>query len=485
MSSTIPALITLFAQQDARSLKDRVAATLRVLIVSRRLPDKTKLPSSRILAKDLSVSRITVEAAYTQLESEGYLQRYPGKGTFVISTETKSAQPPTTANWPFSTDPSLSDRGKTLFHHPFSHDPLFSCAFAAGSPDLQAFLHRQWQRLVNQRLQQAPEKMMGYGEIQGLQTLRESIARYLALSRGVKCHADQILVMTSSQQAIHLLAIMLCDPATPVMVEEPGYPGARSALLSAGASLSGLSVDQEGAMLPDSALAPRLVYLPPSHHYPLGVMMSQQRRQQWLEYASQHQCWVVEDDYDSEFYYQTQPLPALQSRDSGGRVIYLGTFSKVLYPSLRLAYMVVPEPLVGPLMVARQIADGHPSQLMQAVTADFINQGYFQAHLRLMRQLYAYRRSLLVNQLQQKVGEHLQIIDHQHGMQLAAVFRHKKNNENQLTLEARKHDLILPRLANSYMGHSAQQGWLLGFSALQGQAIIEGVDKLASLTFTR
>lgn len=467
-------LIQIFASQQAQTLRDKLCATLRQLIVSGTLPQGERLPSSRLMAADLSLSRVTVEAAYTQLESEGYLVRNIGKGTFVaIALEPprrvrKMAQPAPLA---------LSSRGKKIVATGGCRDPLYPQAFAAGSPDLRVFPHDIWRRLTVQRLR-SPETVMGYGDPQGLPELRQAVARYLAQSRGVRCAAEQVIILTSSQQALQMLAMLLCDVGEKICLEEPGYSGAFNAFISAGAEISGLELDDRGAKIPDTGRA-KLIYLTPSHQYPTGVTMSLSRRLQWLAYANKHDSWLIEDDYDSEFYYDEQPMPALQGLDDNGRVLYLGTFSKALFPSLRLAYLVVPPALVEPFCRMRSVMDGHSAQLMQAVTADFIIHGHFQAHLRLMRKLYASRRDLLLTQLAEKLGDRLRPQSHSGGLQLTVTL--PGGGEERLTRAALNAGLILPRLSPLYQGAVREEGWLLGFSALQRAEIINAVDKLARL----
>ncbi|HBV39336.1 MAG TPA: GntR family transcriptional regulator [Erwinia sp.] len=466
-------LIQLFASQQARTRRDKLCAALRQLITDGTLRRGEQLPSSRLLAVDLSLSRVTVEAAYAQLESEGCLLRQSGKGTFV-ATDLPAVRPARQA----TAVPRLSSRGRKIVASGGCDDPIFPQAFAAGSPDLRAFPHDTWRRLVAQRLRHAPEKMMGYGAPQGLVGLREAVARYLAQARGVRSDAGQIIILTSSQQALQMLAMLLCDPGDTVWLEDPGYRGAYHAFNSAGATVGMLEFDDQGARIPDGPAA-KLIYLTPSHQYPLGVTMSLTRRLAWLAYARAHGSWLIEDDYDSEFYYHTQPAPALQGLDKAGRVFYLGTFSKTLFPSLRLAYLAVPSALVDACCRMRGVMDGHSALLMQAVTADFLDRGHFQAHLRLMRKLYGSRRELLLAELTSRLGDRLQPLDHQHGLQLTATL--PNGGEERLTHQALQAGLVLPRLSPLYQGSVRQEGWLLGFSALQPAEIVSAVEKLTRL----
>lgn len=477
MSQNSALLLSLLATPKTQPLRESVCARIRQLIMRGVLGKGERLPSSRVLATDLALSRVTIEAAYAQLESEGYLERFTGKGTFVaaaLPTLLKKEKRATSAPL------SLSKRGQQIVATGGCQDPLFPQAFAAGSPDLRAFPHGIWRRLVNQHLRQHPEKVMRYGDPQGHESLRQAVSDYLAQSRGVRCDAGQVIILTSSQQALQLLAMLLCDAQDRVWLEEPGYRGARHAFTSAGAAIDGIAVDHEGAVIPAEG-TPKLVYLTPSHQYPTGVAMSLQRRLQWLEFARRRGSWLIEDDYDSEFYYDAQPMPALQGMDEQGRVLYMGTFSKVLFPSLRLAWLVVPPAMVSPLCQLRSVMDGHSAQLMQAVTADFIQRGHFQAHLRLMRKLYGSRREYLLHKLAQHTAGRLEVLSHSSGLQMTVTL--PGGEEARLTQAGLAAGIVLPRLSPLYAGQPQKSGWLLGFSALQPAEISAAVDKLARLPY--
>lgn len=340
------ALLTLFQlpEHAGGTLRDRVCNTLRRAIHAGTLRCGQRLPSSRILAEDLGVSRVTAEAAYGQLEAEGYLQRRVGQGTFVAIRMVKS---PTASK--ITGQPRLSLRGREIVQTGGCRDPQQPLPFAAGSPDLRAFPLKLWKQLTAQQLRLRGEALMRYGDPQGYLPLREAIAGYVSQSRGVNCDERQVVVLTSSQQALQLIATLLLDNGDKVWMEEPGYRGARNAFSSAGAELVAVNVDEVG-MRPDEQLpAPRLIYLTPSHQYPTGVALSLARRLELLALAQRQRAWIIEDDYDSEFHYDGQPMPAMQGLDRHGNVLYLGTFSKALFPSLRLAYLIVP-PMLGMLL---------------------------------------------------------------------------------------------------------------------------------------
>ena len=475
-------LLTLFEDQTGAGRRERLCAALREAVHSGQARLGERLPSSRDLAQDLGLSRVTVEAAYAQLETEGYLRRQVGQGSFIAidmgaaatrasvrAASGRAAQPGTM---------SLSQRGRRMVDTGGCAEPDRPRAFGAGSPDLQAFPTDLWRQLTQRRWRRDATALMFYGDPQGLPALREAIARYLTQSRGVRCHAGQVLVLTSSQQALQLLASTLLDEGDAVWMEDPGYAGARTAFAASGARLVDMALDGHGATLDATRPTPRLVYLTPSHQFPTGRAMSLERRLAFIAHARASGAWLIEDDYDSEFLYDHQPTPALQGLDEQGRVVYIGTFSKSLFPSVRLAYMVLPEALVAPLVTARTIVDGHPSQPMQAVAADFMDQGHFAAHLRLMRQLYRGRRDALL----QALHHHLpwaEPLDSRGGLQMAV--RLPPGSERRLTRAAAQQGIATPSLGDLYHSAPRTEGWRLGFAALTPQTIEAAVAALAAL----
>lgn len=468
------------ASVDTQGLRDRLCATLRQAMRNATLVNGQRLPASRVLAQDLGISRVTVEAAYAQLEAEGYVQRHTGRGSFVSTPQPAPAAPHRqhTTRAPATPLALLSRRGQALVHTGGCQEPLQLQAFAAGSPDLRAFDHALWRQLTARQLRSQPAALMRYGDPQGRQDLREALTAYLTQSRAVACTAQQLLVLTSSQQALQLLATTLIDPGQRVWIEDPGYRGARTAFEAAGATLVPLPVDTHG-LVPDFTLPPpRLIYLTPSHQYPTGHTLSLERRMALVDYARQQGCWIIEDDYDSEFLYDTRPAPSLQGLDGGERVIYVGTFSKTLFPSLRLAYSVLPPALVEPLVTARSVMDGHSAQLAQAVTAEFMAQGYFAAHLRHMRRLYRSRRDLLL----QALATHCpwaQPLPCHGGLQLGVQL--PPGSERQLTEQAAARGIATPRMGPLHMRTPALDGWLLGFAALLPEEIQAAAARLGTL----
>ncbi|PJG58114.1 PLP-dependent aminotransferase family protein [Aeromonas cavernicola] len=471
-------LLTLFANQQPTSLPlhEQLVRTLRSAILAGHLPMHSRLPASRTLAADLAVSRSTVELAYGRLEAEGYLTRKAGAGSFVALAVT------TPSPRPAQSIAGLSRRGLAVAASGACHDiPQVGLSFASSQPDPRLFPHSLWGRLMQQQWRQQGERWMNYGDPQGLPELRAAISSYLVQSRGVVCDPDQILILTSSQQGILLATQLLIDAGDTVWVEEPGYPGARTAMESAGAIVHPVPVDDQGLNPLGNHPRPRLIYTTPAHQYPLGVAMSLSRRIALLHEAQQHGAWILEDDYDGEYQYDARPLPALQGLDSQGRVIYVGTFSKVLFGSLRLAYLVLPTPLMAGFCRARAAFDGHSNQLQQAVTADFIRSGHFATHLRQSRQIYHSRRDLLLTEL----GHHCpQLTPIHSGAGLQCAVGVPTGGEVRWTSIANGQGIGLRPLSQFYLGPATHEGWLLGFASLDNQTVRQLCHRLGSLLKT-
>ena len=364
-------------RSSAVPLHRQVYHDVREAILARRFTSGMRLPSSRELAAELGVSRNTIVSAFEQLLAEGYVEARTGAGThvaFALPAELLGGTPPPLEP-PSNGIPraaALSRRGTLLARTPMSCSPGEDKprAFQVGMPAVDAFPFRTWRQLMSRRWRQLPRSLLCYGDPAGYAPLREAVADYLRASRAVRCRTEQVIIVAGSQQALELCATVLLDPGDAAWIENPGYPGARGALLGGGARLVPVPVDEEGidvaagtAACPDA----RLAYVTPSHQYPLGVVMSLSRRLALLKWAEQAGAWVVEDDYDSEFRYRARPLAALQGLDRHGRVIYVGTFSKVLFPSLRLGYLVVPPDLVEPFVAASVHAAHHAPTFSQCV----------------------------------------------------------------------------------------------------------------------
>lgn len=372
---------------------------LRRAILSGRLAPATRLPATRELAQVTRLSRNTVLSAYEQLRAEGYLEGRTGSGTFVAralpETLTTVPRSPASAAGAARAD-GLSAFARRLLAHP-SDVPagtLPAGAFRPGLPALDAFPMDVWRRLVERRLRSGSARLLTYDDPQGYGPLREAIAAHLSAARGVRCDADQVVVVNGAQQAVDLAIRVLLDPGDRVWFEDPGYFVARDAFMAHGMELHPVAVDRDGMRVEeaiDHAPPARLVYVTPSHQNPTGVTLTLARRMHLLQWAQRHGAWVLEDDNASEYRYAGRPIASLQGIDEGERAIYVGTFSKVLFSSLRLGYLVAPRALVDVLRRARLLADRQSQGPAQAVLADFMNEGHFARHLRRMRVLYAER----------------------------------------------------------------------------------------------
>jgi GntR family transcriptional regulator/MocR family aminotransferase len=353
-------------------------------------------------------------------------------------------------------------------------------AFRVSLPALEHFPTGIWAKLVNRHVRKQTRQSMAYGDAMGTLPFREAIAEYLGAVRAVRCEPSQILVTSGSQQGIQISGQVLLDANERVWIEEPGYPGARQALLTAGAQLTPIPVDHEGLNVAEGirrAPNARAAYITPSHQYPLGVTMNATRRMQLLHWAARSGAWIIEDDYDSEFRFGGRPIPSLQGLDVGGRVIYVGTFSKVMFPALRLGYVVVPKDVVGAFSTVRDANDQFSSTLYQAVMTDFIREGHFARHIRRMRMLYMQRRTALVEAIHKLMGDKLEVIGAEAGMHLVALLP-PGVSDVAISKKAGKMGLSVMPLSSCYAKPPVRRGLILGYGGTDAVQIHAGIRKL-------
>ena len=458
----------------------------RRAIIDGQLRPGQRIPSSRALAHELKISRVPVLGAYEQLYAEGYLETFVGAGTCVArsipdeslkSASAKVRKTPAEINVPPA--PRRTSRRAALMHTPAQSWLDSQKAFRVGVPALDHFPEGVWSKLVNRHARQAVDTMV-YGDPMGYLPFREAIAEYLGAVRAVRCEASQILVTTGSQQGLQIAAHVLLDPKERVWMEEPGYPGAHQALTTAGARMLPIPVDQEGLNVPAGMRRGRgahAVYVTPSHQFPLGTTLSATLRMQLLSWAVHNGAWIIEDDYDSEYRFGGRPIASLQGLDTHSRVIYVGTFSKVMFPALRLGYIVVPKDLVSAFSAVRDAADTFSSTLYQVVMTDFIREGHFARHIRRMRVLYMERRATLVEAIATQIGDRLEVMGSDAGMHLVALLPPGVDDEA-VARKAAKVGISARPLSRCYLNPPARGGLILGYGGANAHEIREGIRKL-------
>lgn len=471
-------------------LNRQLYQVMREAILQQILPVASGVPSSRELARELGVSRNTVIFAYEQLIAEGYLETRPGAGSFVADTTPQPSKivPKAAAIEAASVHPGLSQRGHRLMQDIGVSDQQWG-AFMPGVPDVSQFPVKIWSRLHNKVWRRGRIDMLTYSQAGGYLPLRQAIAEYLRLARSVNCSAENVLITTGIHQSIDLIIRLLGDAGQSVWVEEPGYWGTRSVLRALDMKIVPIAVDSEGMdctshLAVSAEQAPKLIFVTPSHQYPGGVTMSLARRRQLLQFAAAQQAWVIEDDYDSEFRFDARPLASLQGMDSQQRVLYAGTFSKTLFPGLRTGYLVVPPALAAIFATAASELYRGGHLFTQAVLTDFMQEGYFAAHVRRMRQLYAERRVCLQQAIAREFGDKYPVQGEQAGLHLALSLP-ANCDDLALSEQARQLGIIVRPLSGYYLHDTPinlrQRGLILGYASVPLEEIGPTFARLAQL----
>lgn len=457
---------------------------IRTAILDGSLTAGARLPATRSLASQYRVARGTVVAAFDQLTAEGYLESRVGSGTYIRqgSPEPRAAACSARPQPPLSSSRALSARGRRLAGNPFPRlwaNPSVE-TFRLDRPALDAFPREVWGRLAARRLRRAPD-LLSHGEPLGFRPLREAIASYVGLSRGVKCSAEQVLITTGTQHSLDLIARLVLDAGERVWMEDPGYPAVTSLLRALGAQVVGVPVDEEGIDCDVGrrrARQARLAYVTPGCQFPLSGTMSLARRLSLLRWAQDEGAWVFEDDYDSQLRFSGRPLAALQSLDTGGCVIYSNSFNKMLFTSLRLGFLVLPPRLVDPVAAARSIIDRFPSVLEQATLCDFIAEGHMDQHMRRMRELYAARFDALIRSARRELEGLMELAPIHAGLQtvgwLAAGI-----DEGEACRRAAEHGIDSVALSRLAIERTMPPGLVLGVGSADVRAVRRGVRQLA------
>jgi GntR family transcriptional regulator/MocR family aminotransferase len=500
-SPVLPLLVTDLtrargARGAAKPLHHQLYTALREAILGRRLAPGSRLPATRALAADLGLGRNTVLAAYDQLHAEGYLDGRIGSGSFVTaelpvpsprrrtgprpSPGAPAPQPPSVPR----TGPRLGPRARRFVSQPVTLSPGGPLrAFRVGVPALDLFPVDAWARTVARAWKDVPRALLAYADTFGYAPLREAIAAHVRASRAVRCDASQVILTNGAQQAMHLIAHALLEPGDTVWFEDPGYRGARTALFSAGIDLAPVPIDAEGLRVDEGlrrAPGARAAYVTPSHQYPLGVTMSLSRRLELLAWARERQAWIIEDDYDSEYRYTGRPLASLQGLDTADRVIYVGTFSKVLCPALRIGYLIAPAAIVEALSIARGVSDRHSPTIDQVALARFMDAGGLVRHIRQMRARYAERQQVLVTTAARELDGLLEVTPRPAGLHLVGWLP-EGVDDRAAAARARTHGVETSPLANYYANErSPRAGLSLGYACVSAAAIRTGIRTLAA-----
>lgn len=407
----------------------RICERIRRAIASGALAPNARLPSSRTLAQDLGVARNTVDWALSQLVADGYIVRRRGAGSFVAAQLPERDAPPMVVRRIVTpaadVERRLSSRAQALRAYPGHYRAAMAVPFTPSLPPLELFPHKVWNRLLVREAGRAGKDYWAYGASNGLPALREAIAAHASAMRATRCSPEQVIVVTSTQQAVELAAKVVGDPGDRAWAESPGYQPVQHCLRAAGLEVVPVPVDEEGLDVDAGrALAPqaRLAYVTPAHQYPLGYEMSLRRRRALLDWARDADAYVIEDDYDGDYRYEGRPIASLQGMDDGGRVIYIGSFNKILFPGLRIAYAIAPEPLVAPFVDAKHTADGFTALLTQGVLAAFIQEGHLARHIRKTRTIYDERRTAFLEEAR-ALHDLLDFGPARAGMHVAAMFK--------------------------------------------------------------
>jgi GntR family transcriptional regulator / MocR family aminotransferase len=477
-------------------LYDQIYRALRGNILKGRLSAGARVPATRDLSLELGVSRNVAIMAYRQLLDEGYLTTRMGAGTFVarelprhLTTvaarrRPRPARPPATIHLSAYARRVLEASQGTQFTWEPRRDVL-PYDFRYGPPSFTDFPHETWCRVMARRARRVTIRELDYGTPEGLPALREAIADYVGRARAIACTPEQIIVVNGSQQALDMAARVLVDPGDVVLMEEPHYRGARTVMRAAGAKIETIAVDEHGLRIDELAnrrTLSRIAIVTPSHQFPTGAVMPLGRRLELLSWARRTGACIFEDDYDSEFRYSGRPIEALAALDDSGCVLYAATFSKVMFPSLRLGYLIAPAPLIEPLRSVKALMDTGGASLAQAALVDFIREGHFERHLHRTRTRNASRRAAMLEAIERHLGSRAEVTGINAGLHLVLWLRDLPvSRSRELRMRAERAGVGIYPVDPFYLDPPKQVGLLLGYASMPEKQIAEGIRRFASV----
>ena len=442
-----------------------------------------RLPSTRRAATDYAVSRGLMEEVFGQLTDEGFFERAVGRGTFVASEVARLTVPTGRTKRQPQSLRTPSRRGSFIAANTACREPEVPLPFNAGIADTSAFPWKLWCRLQVRAARELGPKALSFADPRGLPKIRTAIARYLAQFRGIRCTPQQVIIFNSAQQALNALSVLLLNPGDAVWIEDPCYLGARVAFDLAGTVAVPVTVDENGLVVSTGirrAPRARLAYVTPSHQYPTGVTLSLERRIELLQWAARKGSWIVEDDYDGEFRYEGQPVESLQGLDTEGRVVYIGTFSRTIFPALRIGYLIAPKSLIPALTNAKWLCDRHTATLEQETLAEFIAAGAYERHLRRARRGNTLRREALLDAIQTYLGDRVSVTGDRSGTHVV-LWPRKPEAEEAIIDRAASRGVAIYGIAQYFLKASSCLGLMLGYSRMNPEEIREGIRRLADI----
>jgi GntR family transcriptional regulator/MocR family aminotransferase len=460
----------------------QVYAGLRKAILSGSLPAGERLPSTRDLAEQLGISRTVVVLAYDHLHAEGFLEGRRGAGTYVSSSLKRITvgTPKNNSSLPLSRFGAAVAEAAHKLDFPNRPPSRLRYDFTFGRSDMSIFPFETWRRISMRHALKTSIREFDYGPAAGVPALRDAICLHLRRSRAVVCESSEVIVVSGAQQALDLVTRILVDRGDPVAIEDPQYQGTKEVLRAAGARLVPVPVDREGmdpAKLPSRAKA---VFVTPSHQFPTGAILPLDRRLALIEWAHRRNAVIIENDYDGEFHYDGRPLESLQGLDTNGRTVYMGTFSRTIFPALRIGYAVVPKSLSLAFTTAKWLADQHSAILEQQTLAEFITSGLYERHLRRLRRKNARRREALLNAVHDYFSGRVELSGDDSGTHV--IFWPKKGaSEDEVIAKAASRSVGVYRISQYYLKKGFRTGFMLGYTTLNEDEIREGIRLLAEV----